>query len=125
MPSVQVCRDPMVERKGVPREPPTRSERPRDTFEGAPPVIPGRQVQESTKRAVDESRWLVEQKVAHVALAQIELHACSRRSATRLLEHRRGRIDTEDGPPGSERNRDPDTAVPDPELDERPIDLAR
>ena len=49
----------------------------------------------------------------------------SARVRTGLLEHRRRGVDADHRPPGRLRHRDRDPAVPDRELDERPVGLQR
>jgi hypothetical protein len=71
-------------------------------------------VQECPKRALDKCRRLFELQIAHVALAQIELHSSLGRARARLLEHRRRRVDPHDAPASRTRNRDRDAAVPGP-----------
>ena len=122
--AVQARRDPVVEGEGVPGEPPARPERGGDALEGAAAVGPGRQVQERPERAVDQRRRLVQGEVAHVALAQVELHARLGRTGTGLLEHRRRRVDADDRPAGRLRDRDRHPPVPDRQLDQRPVRLA-
>ena len=43
--SIQPAHDQMIEREGIPCEPPAGTKRPRNTFEGAASVGPGRQMQ--------------------------------------------------------------------------------
>src|SRR3954452_24769561 len=69
-----------VEDERVPREEATRREGRRDTLEDAPPVAPGREVEQRAVRAVDERRRLVQPQLAHVRLAQVELDALLRRA---------------------------------------------
>src|SRR6516162_2973772 len=51
--------DVVVEGKGVPGEPSSRSERSGDPVKGTAAVGPGRQMQQRPERAVDQCRWLV------------------------------------------------------------------
>jgi len=60
----------VVEGKGVPGEPPGRTERSGDALKGAAAVGPGWQVQEGAEPAIDEGGGLLKDEVAHVALAQ-------------------------------------------------------
>ena len=121
---VEARRDVVVEGKRVPGEPPARPERRGDALERAAAVGPGRQVQQRAERAVDQRRRLVEGEVAHVALAQVELHARLGRTRAGLLEHRRRGVDADHPPAGRLRDRDRDPTVPDRQLDQRPVGLA-
>ncbi len=67
--AVETHRDLVVERQGIPREAPARTERRGDALERATTVSPGREVQQRVERAVDQRRGLVESEVAHVSLA--------------------------------------------------------
>jgi len=119
--AIEVRGDVVVEGQGVPGEPPLRPERDGDALEGAPPVGPGRQVQQRTERAVDQPRWLVEGQVMHVTFAQVEVHAHLGRAGPRLSEHGRRGVDADHSLAGSLRDRDRDPPVPDRELHQRPI----
>jgi ubiquinone/menaquinone biosynthesis C-methylase UbiE len=122
--AVEARRDPVVERKGVPGEPSSRPERRGDALEGAAAVGPGRQMEESSERAIDQRRGLVEGKVTHIALMQVELDASLGRAHTGLLEHRRRRVDADHRSAGRLRDRDRDPPISDRKLDERPVRLA-
>src|SRR5215212_5753301 len=103
----------MVERKGVPRKATARAERRGDSFKRASAVSPGRQVEKRTEGAVNEGGWLVEGKILHVALAQLEFNTGLRGAAAGVLEHRRRGIDADDAPAGRLRHRDRDPTVAD------------
>jgi hypothetical protein len=80
-------------------------------------------VQQRAKRAVDQRRLLVEGEVAHVCLAQVELHTRVERTGTGFLEHRRRRVDADDPPAGRLCDRNRNAAAPDRELDQRSVRL--
>ena len=82
-------------------------------------------MKERAEWAIDQRRTLVERQVAHVAFAQVELNTRLSGTRSRLLEHRRRRVDPDDRPTCRPRNRDGDSAVPNGKLDERPVGLAR
>ena len=65
--SVEPGGDLMIERKGIPCEPPAGTERRRDPLERVASVGLRRQVQKRPERAVDQRRRLVEHELAHVA----------------------------------------------------------
>ena len=87
--TVELGGNRMVEREGVPREAPARTECAGHAFERLPAVAPGAQVKQRAERAIDESRLLIECQVAHVAQAQIEVHTRAVGCVPRLREHRR------------------------------------
>ncbi len=64
---------------------------------------------------------LCQLKVAHVAKAQIEVHACLAGTYSSLLEHRWRGVDPEDTAAGPACERDGDTTVPDRKLDEQTV----
>ena len=123
--AVQVRRDPVVEREGVPREAPAGPEDAVTRSNVRRRSAPGRQMQERAGRAVDEPGGLVELEVAHVALAKIEVDARFGCALARLLEHRRRRVDPDHGAPEGPRDGDRDAAVPHGELDDGAVGLRR
>ena len=78
-------------------------------------------MQERAERAVDERGRLVQLEVAHVALPEVERDACLGGAGAGVLQHPRRGVDPEDRPARRLRNGDRDAAVPDRELDERPV----
>src|SRR5580765_1829082 len=59
---VQLSRDPVVERKRVPRKPPSGAQRRCDSLEGATAVCPRGEVEQRPERAVDQRCRLVERE---------------------------------------------------------------
>lgn len=80
-------------------------------------------MQKRPERAVDQRRRLLELEIAHVALAEVELHTSLGRIDAGLREHCRRRVDPHHAPSGLASNGDRDTAVPDRELDDKPTGL--
>ena len=121
--AVHLCGNAMVEGERVPSESAPWPEALRHAFERPAPIGPGGQVKEGPKGAIDEARCLVQLEVAHVALPEVKCDACRCGRRTRLVQHRGRGIDPDDGPPGRLRHGNRDAAVPDGELDERPVGL--
>lgn len=67
--AVQARGNPVVERKGVPGEPPARPQGGGDTLEGAAAVSPSGQVQQCAERTVDQRRRLIERRRSGLAWA--------------------------------------------------------
>jgi len=74
--------------------------------------------------AVDQRRLLGEHESAQVGLTEIELDADVGGMGARLLEHRRGGVDADDGSTRCLCDRDRDPAGPDRELDDGPVGSA-
>jgi len=111
--------DVVVEGERVPGEAAARAQRLRHPLEDGAPVGPRRQVEERAERAVDQCGGLFQVELAHVAQMELELDACRGGALTRLVEHRRRRVDPDHGPSRRLRDRNRDAAVADRELDER------
>ena len=82
-------------------------------------------MQERAERAVDQRRRLVENQVAHVALAQVELHTRLGGTSTGLREHRRRRVNADHALASRLRDRNRHPPIADRQLDQRPVRLAR
>ena len=117
-------RDARVEDEEVPGEAAAGAERRVGALEDAAAVGPGGQMAERADGDVDQSGGLLQLELAHVALAELDVDAGRGDPLARLREHRRRRVDAEHLPAGLASDRDRDAAVPDRELDERPVGLA-
>jgi hypothetical protein len=82
-------------------------------------------MKERAKRAVDLRRGLVDRKIAHVALAKVEVYSRLDRADASQLQHGRREVDPDDASTGRRRNRDRDPAVSDCELNQRTVCPAR
>jgi hypothetical protein len=109
----------VVEGERVPGEPPARPRRCGHGLEEAAAVGPGGQVQQRAERAVDQRRLLVEVRVAHVGLDQVEFHARVGGAGAGLRQHRGRRVQADHPLSRRPRDRDRDTPVPDREFDQR------
>jgi len=78
-------------------------------------------VQERAIRTVDQARELIQLEIPHVSRAQIERDTCLGSRRAGLLEHRRRRVDADDGPARSASDGYRDSAVADSELHEWPV----
>jgi hypothetical protein len=82
-------------------------------------------VEQCPERAVDQCRRLVEGERAHVAPAQVEVHAGRRCARTGLIEHRGRGVDTDHSATGGLGDGYGDSPVPHGEFHQRPVRLAR
>ena len=86
---------------------------------GQAPVLVRLHVEQRAERADDERERLVDRRVAHVAVAQVELDARQRGALARHLEHPGRQVDADDADARrGDRHRDPARA--DAELEHRP-----
>ena len=98
--SIQPAHDQMIEREGVPCEPPAKTKRPRNTFEGAASVGPGRQMQQQAERAMDQRRLLVERGSRISPSRRSSSTPASAARTACLLEHGGRRVNSDDWPTG-------------------------
>ena len=122
---VESRRDVRVEDEYVPREAPAGPERSSDALEDPAPVCPSREVEQRAERAVDERCRLLELEVAHVFFVELDVDAgrLSRSRACASIAGERSVPIT--CRPVSRATGIADSAVPDGELDDRALGLAR
>ena len=85
------------------------------------PVGVGLHVQQRAERRGHEREHAVDRRIAHVAVAQVDVHARELCALARDLEHPRGEVDADDVDPGG-RDRHGDAAGADTELEHRPAE---
>ena len=95
---IEFGRESVIKSKRVPRKAAAATKTNSDALKRTTAIGPGMQMQECSKRAVDQSGWLLEVELAHVALTKVKFDPNLVGSLTGKREHRRRGVKADDRP---------------------------